>query len=172
MIFGMTIGTIITQTLALICNAYVAFTKNKKRIYVANIFYNLFCILTGIIQQTYSLCTSSTIITYRSIALIYKEKIKEKYKWFPITFILLHIITGIWSYEYMIDIFSIIAPIITGLVMWYSDNLQLYRINNIIVNTMWFVYGICINTYILAFVNLYAIIVNTVALYQNRKQKK
>ncbi len=171
MFFGMTIGTIITQTLALICNAYIAFTKKRKRIYIANILYNLFCILTGIIQRTYSLCTSSCIIIYRSVALIYKQKLKQVCKWFPITFILLHIVTGYFTYTRPSDILSVVAPIMTGLVMWYSDNLQLYRWNNILVNTMWFIYQISISTYILALVNLYAITVNAIALYKNRTRK-
>ena len=78
MILGMTFGTIATQVLALICNAYIAFTKNQKRIYITNTLYNVFCILTGVLQSTYSLCASSTIIIFRSISLLYKDKIKTK----------------------------------------------------------------------------------------------
>ena len=83
MILGMTLSTIITQTLALICNTYTAFSKNNKNIYIANCLFNIFAMITGIFQKDYGLCISYVIVIYRSIGILYKQKISEKTKYFP-----------------------------------------------------------------------------------------
>ena len=168
MIFGMTTETVISQLLALICNTYTAFAKNTKRIYIANCLFNFFAMITGLLQKDYGLCVSYGIIIYRSILMIYKSSVKQKYKHFSITFILLHIIFGIVTWQNIWSIIPIVTPIITGLVMWYSDDLQLYRKNNVVNNLLWLAHNINSCSYILAITRTYAIIVNVIALIQHK----
>lgn len=166
----MTLETIITQSFALICNTYCAFTKNKKNIYLVTLLFNTFCLLTGFFQGNYGLVASYIIIIYRSIALLKKDLLKTKFKLFPVTFILAHIIFGIVTWNSSWDIIPIITPIITGCIFWFSDNLQTYRFGNILNSGLWLVHNLWSQSYILCIVRVYTIITNIVALIKNKKK--
>jgi len=164
---GMAPNAILAQILSLICIAIIAFAKKSRTIHIANVMYNVFCVINGLIQHTYSMCTSSLVIIYRSSSLIFKDKLKPTCKWFPLTFISLHIITGYLSYKEPTDILSIIAPILTGCVYWFFDSLQIYRLNDIFTNILWTIYNIKFKAYILALVSIYTIVVSFAALIRN-----
>lgn len=169
MFLGMSIGTIVTQTIALFCNTYTAFSKKTKNVYIANCLFNIFAMLTGLLQGDYGTCVSYLIIIYRSIATIYKDKVSSKISWFPYTFVVLHILFGIVTWKDYWSIIPTVTPIITGLVMWYSNNLQVYRGNNILNNLLWFIHNVHSKSYILCITRVYAIGVNVVALVKRRK---
>lgn len=169
MFLGMTLDVIITQTLAVVCNTYITFAKKQKNIYVANFLFNLFCLITGLFQKDYALCVSYLITIYRAISLIYKDKLKARMNWFPLTFVLAHIIFGIITWVDWWCIIPIVTPIITGCILWYSDDLQIYRVNNILNNGLWTVHNLRSHSYILIITRLYTIIINIVALVRNKK---
>lgn len=168
----MTFETIITQSLALCCNTYCAFTKNKQRVYIATMLFNIFCLLTGFFQHNYGLVISYCIICYRSIIMLMKNKIKKWYCIFPLTFIAMHIVFGIVTWTSFWDIIPIITPIITGCVLWYFNNLQIYRCNNIVNSMLWMIHNIYSQSYILVVVRIYTIVVNIFALIKNKKKKR
>lgn len=164
----MPIETIVTQTLALCCNTYVAFTKSKKHVYVASFMFNVFALLTGLFQQDYGLCVSYILIIYRSLVIIYKDRIKVKCKHFAFTFIIAHIVFGIITWKDLWSIIPVITPIFTGSILWYSDNLQLYRVNNILNNLLWSIHNIQSQSYILVVTRVYTIMINIVAILKRR----
>ena len=168
MILGMSLDIIISQTLAVICNTYITFTKRQKNIYVANFLFNLFCLITGLFQKDYALCVSYCITIYRAVLLIYKNKLKEKMNWFPLTFILAHVIFGIATWTDWWCIIPIFVPIMTGCILWYSDDLQLYRVNNIVNNSLWITHNLHSNSYILILTRLYTIVINMLVLIKYR----
>ena len=161
---------IITQILALVCNVVISFTQRKIIIQLMNILYNLICIFIGLLQSEYSLCISSVVIIYRSVAIIWRDTIIKRVNWFPLTFIVAHIVLGIATYEHLSDIITVVAPIMFGLVMWYSDNLQIIRLTGVVSNILWAVYSLSIGTYILASVDFINAIIPAIALYKNRKR--
>ena len=172
MLLGMPIETIITQTLALICNTYVAFSKNNKRIYVATCLFNLFALLTGLLQQDYSLCASYSIVIYRSIIVLFKDKIKLRFLFYtlPVTFVIAHIGFGIYTWTGLWSLIPMIAPMVIGLVLWFSNDLQQYRCGNIVNNGLWLMHNLYSRSYILALTRIYAIVANGCALVRNRNK--
>ena len=68
---------IVTQIVALICDTYMAFTKTSKRVYIANTLFNIFAGLTSLLQKDYGTALSYSIILYRSVSLLYKDKSKS-----------------------------------------------------------------------------------------------
>ena len=58
---SMTTQTIITQTLALICNTYIAFSKKPLNIYIATLLFNIFALLTGLFQKDYGISALKAI---------------------------------------------------------------------------------------------------------------
>ena len=169
MICGMTIETIITQVLALICNTYTAFAKHTKHIYVENCLFNIFAMLTGLLQQDYGLCLSYMVVIYRSILMLYKTRVKQKYPHFSITFVTLHIVLGLLTWQNGWSMIPIITPIFTGLIMWYSDDLQVYRVNNVLNNFLWLIHNLYSHSYILVVTRVYAMTVNAIAFLQCKK---
>lgn len=165
----MSMETIITQILALTCNTYCAFAKKKQNIYIATMLFNLFCLLTGFFQNNYALVVSYIIIMYRSVILLRKDSLKAKIPWLPITFIIGHLIFGFITWQSLWDIIPMMTPIITGCVLWYSDNIQIYRYNNILNASLWGIHNVWSQSYILVIVRVYTVIVNIVALIMNRK---
>lgn len=165
-------GEIVSQVLALLCNTFIAFSRSKRNVYIANFLFNVFALLTGFFQGDYGLCLSYTIILYRSAIMLYKDKIKSQCKHFSLTFIVAHIVLGIISWENIWSVIPIIAPIIAGSVMWYSDDLQLYRLSNILNNTLWGIHNFQSGSYILVLVRLYNVTINGVAYCSNRRGKK
>lgn len=170
MFLGMSIDTVITQTLAVMCNTYIAFARKQKHIYIANVLFNSFCLITGLLQKDYAICVSYLITIYRAVSLLYKDKLKNKFAWFPFTFITAHIVFGALTWTDWWCIIPIVTPIITGCILWYTDNLQLYRVNNIANNSLWTIHNIHSYSYILIITRVYTIIVNIISLFKNRRK--
>lgn len=159
---------IVTQIIALICDTYLAFAKTSKRVYTANTLFNIFAGLTSLLQKDYGTALSYSIILYRSISLLYKDKLKEKYKWFPLTFVLAHIIFGICTWKDMWSIIPIAMPIILGLSMWYTNNVQKYRLVMALNNFSWFIRDIHAGSYILSLARVYGLCMCVISYLKDR----
>lgn len=168
----MTTQTTITQTLALVCNTYIAFSKKPLNIYIATLLFNIFALLTGLFQKDYGLVCSYVIIVYRSFGMLLKDKYKDKMFWFPYTFEVAHVLFGIFTWQNMWSLIPMLTPIFTGLILWYYDDVTLYRKNNIINNTLWLVHNVQSQSYIIALTRIYTILVNGLSLIKDREANK
>ena len=56
----------------------------------------------------------------------------------------------------------------TGCILSYSDDLQLYRVNNIVNNSLWRAHNLHSNSYILILTRLYTILINMLVLIKYR----
>lgn len=160
---------VLTQIIALICNAYCAFTNKRKNVYKVTLAFNVLCGVLGFLQGNMGLVVSYTIICVRSVLVLYKEKLGKLYNCLPIAIILAHVILGVLTWENLWSIIPIITPMATMLVHWFSDNLQHYRTLNIAANSMWLVHNMYMGSYILVIVRVYTVVLNIISVIKNRK---
>ena len=104
--------------------------------------------------------------------MLLKDKYKDKMFWFPYTFVVAHVLFGIFTWQNTWSLIPILTPIFTGLILWYYDNVTLYRKNNIINNTLWLVHNVQSQSYIIALTRIYTILVNGLSLIKDRETNK
>lgn len=157
------------QIICIALGVYINFTRSKKRLLISNIINHILEIFIGILQDAYSLCACNLVNIYRSCVVVHMNKL-SKYKWFPLTFVIPHIALGILLWEDAWSLLTILGPITKGLLYWYSDNLQLYRLVSIITKPLWGIYYFTIGAYLLIAVAVFNLATSVTAFCVNFKK--
>lgn len=128
---------ILTQIVAIIVDAFIAFSKKKQNVYLAFLIGNSAHGLVELVNKNWCGVITYIIIVIRSIAVLKKDKIGTSHHSIPISICLAHFIFGIITYDSIQDGLAIIASCIMALVLWYSNDLQKYRLANILTDVIW-----------------------------------
>lgn len=157
---------VILQIVAVIVNVYIAFAK-KKNVYITTFAFNFVNLCIYIYLGDITTIISYILISLRSFLYIYKDKLKVRY--LPLLFIVLHIVFGIFTMENYIQILSIIAPCLTCMYMWISEDEQQLRLGNIGVASIWCLYNGLLGLYGLVLSRVITIVANIISYNIKKK---
>lgn len=122
---------IIAQVLGFIAFviSLLAFHKNKKeKILGSMILSNIFDLIHYLLLEAYSGCMTKLIAICRNIFVIFKDKNKVlSSNIFLYVFILVYIMSGIWTFENIWSILPIISAIIYAIAIWKGNELTLKK---------------------------------------------
>ncbi len=143
---------IIIQIVVVLVGIYLAFTENKKNIYVVTFLFNLATLIMYVVNKDFATSVSCTILTARAFIYINKDRLKERMGSFstviPVFFIGLHLVMGAVTLENPWQLLSMLAPSITTGYMWWGRNTQELRAGNFVTYCMWAVYEAVSGLYI------------------------
>lgn len=171
----MNIDFIISQVLgfiALIICAVGYFVKSKPKFLimqtVANVFYAMSFLWLGVLSAG----IITIISTFRCIFIFYSEKFNFKYTIYYLTiFIILYIITTIFTWEGPLDI----IPVISGTIFtyaYYIKNLKLMRYLLLIPNTILSIFSFCSQTFTNAMLDALEVFVIIASIINNEVQDR
>jgi len=125
------ITIIIAQALGFISFiiSLIAFHKRKKeKILRSMILSNIFDLIHYLLLEAYSGCITKLLAIFRNVFVIFKDKYKAlSSNMFLYIFILLYIISGIWTFENIWSIFPIISALIYAIAIWKGNELTLKK---------------------------------------------
>lgn len=161
--------TLILQFIGLFLNIIIAFTHDTRKIYGLTFLFNAANLAIYLVTGDSAAAISGTLITVRSLAYIYKDRMPKQMEWLPWVFCLLHVYLGMTSIVNLWQVLTIIAPCTVCLTMWYwRGKFQKLRVGHIINASCWLVYNLYCGLYIIAVCRVMTILANTIALYKNR----
>lgn len=171
----MDINFLISQILgfiALIICAIGYFVKSKPKFLImqtiANVFYAMSFLWLGVLSAG----IITIISTFRCVFIFYSEKFNFKHTIYYLTiFIVLYIITTIFTWESALDI----IPVISGTIFtyaYYIKNLKLMRYLLLIPNTILSIFSFCSQTFTNAMLDGLEVIVIIVSIINNEIQDK
>ena len=172
----MTPQLIITQIVIVIIGVYLAFTENKKGIYLVTFLFNLGTFIMYMLNHDSGAAISAALLSVRAFIYIYREQLKIRMGKFgaiiPIFFILLHIVLGGIALETPWQLLCIAAPVLTTAYMWWGHNTQDLRAGNFIAYGMWALYEAVTGLYIVMASDLVQTVIFGVAFIMNLKSQK
>ena len=125
------LNLIIAQTLGFIgfIISLLAFHQKKKDKILKNmILSNIFDLIHYLLLGAYSGCITKLLAIFRNGFVILKNKYKTlSSNIFLYVFILLYVISGIWTFENLWSIFPIISAIIYAVAIWRGNELTLKK---------------------------------------------
>lgn len=140
----MTPQLIITQVIIVIIGVYLAFTENKKGIYLVTFLFNLATFIMYVLNHDRGAAVSAALLSVRAFIYIYREQLKEKLgrlsAVIPVFFILLHIVLGAMTLDTPWQLLCMLAPALTTAYMWWGRNTQDLRAGNFVAYGMWALY--------------------------------
>lgn len=158
----------VMQIVTIIINIYIAFTENKKGIYVAIFLQNFAQLIMYWFNSDLTTTLIYVVIAVRSILCIYKDKFKTDLV--PYTIINIQLIIGCCTIETPLQLISILNPCYACWYLWFYKDTQKIRIGNIITHTAWAIYNICGGLYIVLIMRIITIVSNLTA-YIRRKHE-
>ena len=125
------LNLIIAQTLGFIgfIISLLAFHKKKKEKILGNmILSNIFDLIHYLLLGAYSGCVTKLLAIFRNSFVIFKDRYEAlSSNIFLYIFILLYVISGIWTFENLWSIFPIISAIIYAVAIWRGNELTLKK---------------------------------------------
>lgn len=140
---------------------------------IATFIYNFLCLLLVFIIKDYSAVYSSLLINIRSMIYLFQDKLKKKKisHLIPISIVICHIIIRIVSIEHWYQIFTLIAPIILTLSLWYENKRQRMRIEQSVSDALLLGYNACVGLYLLCGIRAFMIVLSIIAIIKNKNNK-
>lgn len=144
---------IIIQLVVVAQGVYLAFTENKRNIYLFTFLFNLASLVMYAFNRDLTASVSCAVLTVRAFIYIYKDRLRASLSrvnasLIPIFFILLHAVMGAVTMDRPIQILSVLAPMLTTAYMWWGKNTQDLRMGNFLAYTLWAVYELITGLYI------------------------
>lgn len=161
---------IIVQIFIVIVSVYMAFTENKKRIYLLTFLINLGTFLLYVINRDTATMISCAVLTVRALAYIYKDRFKTPA--IPIAFIAIHLVMGAFTIEDPWQLLPILAPCFTAAYMWWGKTTQELRFGAMITCAMWSVYEGLSGLYIVMICDGVTALANLISLIWHLVRKK
>ncbi len=161
-------AVVIMQIITFIANIYLSFTEKKKRIYIAHFLVNFSQMIMYFINRDIATACVYIIASIRAYVYIYKNKFKSKL--IPIFAIAVQLVIGIFTIDKLSQVLSVFISCYACYYLWFYDNTQKLRVGNIIANTLWAIYNLYNNLYIIFAMRIITIGSNIVA-YNNRKRE-
>ena len=165
---------IISQIIAVIIDAIIAFSNNKKKILILTFSFNLLNFFMYFLKKDQVAMTSYILIISRSFIYLFQDKLK-KYKisiFIPLTFILLHIILGLKSVTTFWNLLPIIAPCIVCYLLWFEKKRQNMRLEQALSDLLWFIHNIYSGLYIVSISRIISISLGLIAYKKNFRKTK
>ena len=125
----------------------LAFHKKKKEKILRNmILSNIFDLIHYLLLGAYSGCITKLLAIFRNSFVILKDKFKTlSSNIFLYIFILLYVISGIWTFENIWSIFPIISALIYAVAIWKGNELTLKEAA-FIGYFLWLIYNILVSS--------------------------
>lgn len=140
----MTPQLLITQIAVVLIGVYLAFTENKKGIYLVTFLFNLTTFIMYVLNHDRGAAISAALLSARAFVYIYREPLKARLgkpsAAIPVVFIVLHIVLGVLAIESPWQILCIVAPSLTAAYMWWGRGTQDLRAGNFLAYGMWALY--------------------------------
>ena len=166
-------GVLFAQIVVVFINTYIAFTENKKRIYIVTFLFNLSNLVMYLVNKDKTTAIIYIVITVRSLVYVFKDTIVKKWgKWsvvVPILSIALQLAIGLYQMENLWQLIPVLTPCYVCYYLWFYNTTQKLRVGNIVGNSMWFIYNTATELYIVAISRLVTVAVNTAAFVSKRK---
>lgn len=160
----------VMQALGLGLNIFIALTHNTRRIYFYTFLFNAANLLIYMLTGDWAACASGVLITVRSVAYIYKEKVARNL--LPWLFISVHIILGLYLLTDVWQLLTILAPVTVCYSMWFwKGQFQKLRVGNIINAGLWLGYNIHAGLWLIAVCRIMTILANLFGMYRERMSK-
>lgn len=156
------------QLITIIVNIYIAFTEEKKRIYIATFLLNLSQLIMYLFNNDLTTALIYIVITIRSLIYIYKDKFKTNV--IPYIAISIQVLIGCFTLKNTFQIFSILIASYSCWYLWFYNDIQKLRIGNIVANTAWAIYNICGGLYIIIIMRCITIVSNMIAYIRRNRQ--
>lgn len=167
----MTAASWVLQVVGVVLNIFIAYAHDTKKIYGLTFLFNLANLLLYFVTRDWGAAVSGTLITVRSLAYIFKERIPGD--WLPWVFSALHIVLGTMAFESPWQLCIIVAPVAICFAMWFwKGQFQKLRVGNIINATLWMVYNFHMGLYLIGLCRFATVVANGSALWKNRKPKE
>lgn len=164
--------SIILQIVAVIVDAYIAFSNDKKKILIATFVYNTFSLILFLLLKDFSTVYSYSLIVSRSVIYLYQTKLKKlKFSFIiPIGIMSLHLILGIRTATSLWHILPTLAPIVVCYLLWFEKSRQNMRIEQAISDSFWLIYNMHVGLYVLCISRVMSIICGIMAYVKNTQQ--
>lgn len=156
------------QILGLALNIFIALTHDTKKIYLFTFLFNAANLAIYILTQDWAACASGVLITLRSFAYMYKERVMGQ--WMPWVFISLHIVLGLTLMTSLWQIATIMVPVTVCYTMWFwKGQFQKLRVGNIINAGLWLIYNLHVGLWITAICRLMTVAANLWGMYKEAR---
>lgn len=138
--------------------------KTKNRILICQLISSLLFAIQYVLLGAFSAATTNMIDALKSMVF---SKYASKNKKIPVScliiYVIIVIISGIFTINNFLSIFPIIAVILYTYAAW-QDNLKMFRIINIFVILIWIVYNFYVGAYVSFFGNIVQLIFAVIAV--------
>lgn len=158
------------QVLGLALNIFIELTHDTRKIYFFTFLFNAANLLIYIITGDWAACVSGVLITIRSFAYIYKDRVTRN--WMPWLFISAHVLLGLLTLENPWQLMTIAAPVTVCYTMWFwKGQYQKMRVGNIINAGLWLVYNIYMGLWITAVCRMMTVAANIWGMWKEYIQE-
>lgn len=158
------------QIISFVVAVYIAFSHKKKNILIATFMFNFLQLALYLIIKDYSTAYSSILINIRSIVFLFQDKIKTNRvgNIIPFLFVIAHITVGVTHIEHWYQTFTMIAPIIIILSLWFEKNRQRMRVEQSVSDILWIVYNAIAGIWIVSAVKTLCVFMSIIAMIKNK----
>lgn len=157
---------VLTQVVLCIVNTYLAFTENKKGIYVCTFLFNACNLIMYIFNGDKVTTLVYICITLRSLIYIFKDKIKRDVV--PVTCIVIQFGVSLLTFESVWNTLTLCAAVWSCWYLWYFKDTQKLRVGNAINNTLWLFYNLYSGLWIASIARLFTVSINLFRYVQQR----
>lgn len=146
--------------------------KTKKEIFENMVITNVLDIIHYLLLSAYSGCFTKIIALIRNIVIIKKERIQWlSSNYCLILFIIIYIISGIFTFTNIWSIFCIMAAIIYIILCWNGNELQVKK-SAFFCYFLWLIYNISVQSYAGIVSNIISIISTFIALKLEKRNNE
>ena len=159
----------IVQIFQVIYSCYIMFLKKKKNMLINMFISNAISLIIFLIADLKSAFLTTLIIAIRSFLFMFREKYKTNFIFYFC--LILHILSGIITFDGFISLLPMLTAIISVFIIWFGNEQQI-RFGLIIPNIMWVIYYCIFGLYISAVFNMILIIFQVISYIKNNKKEQ
>lgn len=159
----------IVQIFQVIYSCYIMFLKKKKNMLINMFISNAISLIIFLIADLKSAFLTTLIIAIRSFLFMFREKYKTNFIFYFC--LILHILSGIITFDGFISLLPMLTAIISVFIIWFGNEQQI-RFGLIIPNIMWVIYYCIFGLYISAVFNMIVIISQVISYIKNNKKEQ
>lgn len=159
----------IVQIFQVIYSCYIMFLKKKKNMLINMFISNAISLIIFLIADLKSAFLTTLIIAIRSFLFMFREKYKTNFIFYFC--LILHILSGIITFDGFISLLPMLTAIISVFIIWFGNEQQI-RFGLIIPNIMWVIYYCIFGLYISAVFNMIVIIFQVISYIKNNKKEQ
>lgn len=158
---------IIVQIFQVIYSSYIMFLDKKKNMLINMFISNAISLVVFAIADLKSAFLATIIIAIRSFLFMFRDRYKTNFIFYFC--LILHILSGIITFDGLISLMPALTAIISICVIWFGNEQQI-RLGLLIPNFIWFVYYCIFGIYISATFSIISSIFEIISYFKNNKK--